>query len=143
MDRHKTLTDLRMKVAGIEFVIQRVPAEREGDKVYTSEATIERIWLLVAHELVKRGITDGAAFKFMRKAAKFTAARLAQDFDVSTTTISSWETGEMPVPRTAWGIVADEIAEQLGDHGSALERLHATRQPRRPQGVVALIASAL
>ena len=140
MDRREALTTVRMKVAGIEFHVHDVPAERVEDRTYTTGETTERICLLVAHELAKLGITDGIAFKFMRKAAKFTAVRLAEELDVSPTTVSNWETGETPVPRAVWGVIADEIAEQLGHHGTAISRMEAARHPRRPKGVVELTA---
>lgn len=138
MSAHEVLTTVRTKVAGIEFAVRDVPAEQVEDRTYTTGEVTERVWLLIAHELAKLGITDGIAFKFMRKSVKLTAVQLAEAFDVSPTTVSNWETGETTVPRAVWAVVANVIAEQLGHHDTAMSHLKAAQHPRRPKGVVEL-----
>jgi putative zinc finger/helix-turn-helix YgiT family protein len=56
---------------------------------------------LAAERLIARGIRSGVEFKFVRKLAGFQATEVAEMFGVRKETVSRWERGEVPIPRTA------------------------------------------
>lgn len=82
-------------VAGSEFVSE-LPGRRCAKcHVATVEgAAGARYELLVAAELVKRGLRGGDTFRFIRKALGMRAADLARVMNVAPETVSRWETAQ-------------------------------------------------
>ena len=60
-----------------------------------------RMEQIAARRIVARGIRTGSEFKFVRKRAGLQANEVADMFGVRKETVSRWERGEVPVPRTA------------------------------------------
>lgn len=56
---------------------------------------------IAARRIVARGIRTGSEFRFVRKRAGLQANEVADMFGVRKETVSRWERGEVPVPRTA------------------------------------------
>ncbi|HEY3545335.1 MAG TPA: type II TA system antitoxin MqsA family protein [Propionicimonas sp.] len=69
----------------------------------------------VAARVARGGSTDGAAFRFMRKALGLRAAEVAEALAVRAETVSRWETGKTPVDRAAFLALAAMVDEAI--HG--------------------------
>jgi DNA-binding transcriptional regulator YiaG len=91
---------------------------------------MEAFDLAVSRELGGRAVCTGEALRFMRSALGLRAADLARLLDVTPETMSHWETGKAPVPRSAFAVVAalvDDAAEGRTATRARLERLASSR----------------
>jgi transcriptional regulator with XRE-family HTH domain len=91
---------------------------------------------------VEHGASDGAAFKFMRKAIGMKATDLAALLGVAAETISRWETGQREVDRTALAALAGLVVDELEGHTKVISILRALQNPRKPPKSIRIGASA-
>ena len=77
-----------------------------NDDIYTIEQ-VERMEAEEAAAIVKRGIRSGQEFRCVRKVAGFRANEIATMFDVTPETVSRWESGKQPLPRTVLFTLAE------------------------------------
>ncbi len=124
---------LRLVVAGLPAVL--CGACGEG---FIAGADLSRAELLAAADVANRGLQDGGAFRFMRKAAGLRAAELADLLNVTEGTVSRWENDHAPVDRAAWATLAAVVTEKLAGESSTLDRLRASKAPRTVAGPVRL-----
>lgn len=124
-------------VAGVEFVAElpgrRCPAC--GHSTVSGPAAI-RFDLLVAAELVKRGLRSGESFKFMRKALGMKAAEIATAFNVAPETVSRWETGQREVDWPEFMLLGFLVDDKLAGRTTTLARLQALAEPAQEAKVV-------
>jgi putative zinc finger/helix-turn-helix YgiT family protein len=117
-------------VAGVEFASElpgrRCPAC--GYSTVNGPAAL-RFELLVAAELVTRGLRGGAAFKFMRKALGMKAAEIAQSFNVAPETISRWENDQREVDWPEFMLMGFLVDDKLAGRTTTLSRLKALAEP--------------
>jgi YgiT-type zinc finger domain-containing protein len=124
---------LRIVVTGIPAV--RCSACGEGT---LDLAELSRAELMAAAEVANRGLREGGAFRFMRKATGLRAAELADLLDVTEGTVSRWENDHAPVDRAAWAALAAVVTEKLAGESTTLDRLRASKDPRGGAGPVRL-----
>ena len=77
-----------------------------NDDIDTIEQ-VERMEAEGAAAIVKRGIRRGQEFRCVRKVAGFRANEIATMFDVTPETVSRWESGKQPLPRTVLFALAE------------------------------------
>jgi putative zinc finger/helix-turn-helix YgiT family protein len=87
-----------------------------------------RMEQIAAKRIVARGIRTGSEFKFVRKRAGLQANEVADMFGVRKETVSRWERGEVPVPRTA----AYTLGALFEHPKLTRQRLEAFEQPSLP-----------
>lgn len=124
-------------VAGVEFTAelpgQRCPAC--GYSTVHGPAAI-RFELLVAAELVKRGLRSGESFKFMRKALGMKATEIAAAFNVAPETVSRWETGQREVDWPEFMLLGFLVEDKLAGRTTTLDRLQSLAEPVQEPRVV-------
>ena len=121
---------LAVTVAGIEFATE-LPGRRCpscGYSTVNGPAAV-RFELLVAAELMKRGIRGGASFKFMRKALGMKATEIAQAFNVAPETISRWENDQREVDWPEFMLLGSLVDDKLAGRTTTLTRLKALAEP--------------
>jgi transcriptional regulator with XRE-family HTH domain len=89
-------------------------------------------------EAMARGLRDGHALEFVRKALGLRAAELAALLDVSAETVSRWENGHRAAERSVWNTLADLAADRLAGKTTTLERLRALAEPHLPKQPIRL-----
>jgi DNA-binding XRE family transcriptional regulator len=94
-----------------------------------------RFELLVAAELVKRGLRSGALFKFMRKALGMKATELAEAFHVAPETVSRWENGQREVDWPEFMLLGFLVDDKLAGRTTTLSRLKALAEPAQEDRV--------
>jgi putative zinc finger/helix-turn-helix YgiT family protein len=93
----------------------------------------------VTHALVAAGASDGAALRWLRRAAGLRATELAVLLDVRAETVSRWETETSPTPRTAVYALGTLALARVYGQTAPLERLRALATPLpTPEGPVVL-----
>jgi hypothetical protein len=99
------------------------------------EGRIE-LGLRAAGEFVRAGDFTGDAMKHMRRVLGLKAAEWARVIGVTPDTISRWETGKRPLPRSAAFVLGSLVMDQLEGRGNTLQYLKALRAPRKlPQHI--------
>lgn len=119
------------EVAGHRFVAG-LPARqcKACNEISYDAFVLERFDLHVANRLVESGVGTGSAFRFLRKALGFRALDLAELLDVSTETLSRWETEKRPVDRGALTVLAACVRDALAGRTETLDTMRALRTPR-------------
>ena len=129
-DLVRGVVPLAVTVASVEFASElpgrRCPAC--GYSTVNGPAAV-RFELLIAAELVARGLRGGAAFKFMRKALGMKAAELAQAFNVAPETISRWENDQREVDWPEFMLMGFLVDDKLAGRTTTLSRLKALAEP--------------
>lgn len=108
----------------------RVKAEidnRTGELVHPGREVMKASRAIV-RELATRGASDGAAFAYMRKAAKLSGKALAELLGVAPETVSRWEHDKEPINRAALAVVGQIALEAIEGRSTTLERLRAARE---------------
>lgn len=95
-----------------------------------------RFELLVAAELVKRGLRSGESFKFMRKALGMKATEVAAAFNVAAETVSRWETGQRDVDWPEFMLLGFLVDDELVGRTTTLDRLQSLAEPTQESRVV-------
>jgi len=108
---------------------------------FMSGSDLGRAELLAAAEAMTRGLRDGGAFKFVRKALGLRAADLGDLLGVSAETVSRWENSHRAAERSVWNTLADLVSDKLHGTRTTLDRLTAPR-PRIPKQPVRLRLAA-
>jgi putative zinc finger/helix-turn-helix YgiT family protein len=125
---------LAVTVAGVEFTTElpgrRCPAC--GYSTANGPAAL-RFELLVAAELVKRGLRSGASFKFMRKALGMKAIEVAEAFNVAPETISRWENDQRAIDWPEFMLLGFLIDDKLAGRTTTLSRLKALGEPAQEE----------
>ena len=98
---------------------------------YLEARTLARFEQRIAVSLARAGETRGEVFKLARKAVGLRAADLGELLGVAPETISRWETGERPVDRGAFALLADMAQDALEGRPATLEMLRAMKSPKR------------
>lgn len=117
-------------VAGVEFAAE-LPGRRCptcGYSTVNGPAAVH-FELLVAAELVKRGLRSGESFKFMRKALGMKATEIAAAFNVAPETVSRWETGQREVDWPEFMLLGFLVDDKLAGRTTTLTRLQALAEP--------------
>lgn len=129
---------LAVTVAGVEFATE-LPGRRCPTCGYSTVhgPAAVRFELLVAAELVKRGLRGGASFKFMRKALGMKATEIAQAFNVAPETISRWENDQREVDWPEFMLLGFLVDDKLAGCTTTLSRLQALADPA-PEGRVTI-----
>jgi len=129
-DLVKGSVPLTITVAGVEFASE-LPGRRCPACGYSTVdgAAAVRFELLVAEELVKRGLRGGASFKFMRKALGMKAIEIAKAFNVAPETVSRWENGQREVDWPEFMLLGFLIDDKLAGRTTTLSRLQALAEP--------------
>jgi putative zinc finger/helix-turn-helix YgiT family protein len=130
-----------LQVGGHRFIAS-LPARvcSSCGETYLEAKTLGRFELRVAVSLAEAGETKGEVFKFIRKAVGLRAADLGDLLGVAPETISRWETGERPVDRGAFALVADMAHEALEGQARTLDMLRSIKTPKRLARTVRLVA---
>ncbi len=134
-----------------ETVVVRVPAAAGGLEIlvsgvsaakcaacgvsYLSGPDLERADLVAAAEAMRRGVREGPALRFARKALGLRATELADLLDVSAETVSRWENGHRLAERSVWNTLAGLVGDALEGSTATCDRLRAfagSQTPRRP-----------
>lgn len=97
-------------IMGVEVRARGQRCSSCGETVFTG-LEIDRQNAEVARGIVARGIRTGEEFKWVRKAAGYRAADIAELLDVRPETISRWERGEAAIPRAAVYTVSQLLVE--------------------------------
>ncbi len=124
-------SELRSVVGPREFVAT-VPAAR---CTACGEAVIEGSTLRAfedarAHALATEGASDGAALRWLRKAAALSGAELARLLGVAPETVSRWENGVQSPDRATAAVIADLALDALDGSTRTRKRLEAlAREP--------------
>jgi YgiT-type zinc finger domain-containing protein len=139
MEEKHTIT-VQLRGGPVALVVSGVPAMKCGKcgEGFFELADLSRADLLAAAELANRGIQEGAAFRFMRKAAGLRGADVAALLNVREATISRWENDHDPVDLAAWAALAAIVSEKLAGQTTTIDRLRASRAPREATGPVRL-----
>ena len=121
-------------VAGIEFVAD-ISTKVVGGVEAVSTKNAHRFEVEIGQRLIERGIVNGEAFAFIRKAAKLRATELASMLDVDARTIGRFDAVDSEIPRPVWVVLAGLFAERIGGkhHVSVVAALDAAASPRRPR----------
>ena len=119
-----------IKVAGSEFVSE-LPGRRctKGLVATVEGAAGARYELLVAAELVKRGLRGGDTFRFIRKALGMRAADLARVMNVAAETVSRWETAQREVDWPEFLLLGALVDDKLAGRTTVLSRAEALASP--------------
>lgn len=131
--------DESIKVDGHVFAAQ-LQAQRCtqcGETFVTADA-MGLFELAVAAHLAAAGASSHEAFRFMRKALGLKGTELAALLDVTPETMSRWEGGKVPVPRSPAALLAAMVEDAA--HGRTTMRDHLSRmqQPARLDDTVRL-----
>lgn len=124
----------------ISVVVAGIPGVKCGacGEAFFQGADLERADLLAAAEVADRGLREGAAVRFMRKALGLRGEDLAGLLDVTEGTVSRWENDHAPADRAAWATLAAMVSEKLAGQSTTLDRLRTSREPREAHGPVRL-----
>jgi len=125
------LRDETRNFADATIIVTDVPwnvCPKCGEGTITSRA-LGDMEMTVARALVEESVVAGDTFRFLRKAMGIKAKDVAAMFDVTPVTISRWETGEAPVDRAAWLVLAELVGKPAPERAAAIVRL----QERRPR----------
>jgi putative zinc finger/helix-turn-helix YgiT family protein len=95
-------------IMGVEIQARGQRCESCGERLFTG-LEVDRQFDEVARAIVARGLRTGAELRWVRKAAGFRAADVAELLDVRPETISRWERGEADMPRAAVFVVSQAI----------------------------------
>lgn len=118
-------------VAGTEFASD-LPGQRCpgcGSSTVEGAAGV-RFELLVAAELVTRGLRSGESFKFIRKALGMKAAELARIMNVAPETVSRWETAQRDVDWPEFMLLGFLVDDKLAGRSTVLARAQALAEPQ-------------
>ncbi len=139
VEEKHTIT-VQLRGGPLDLVVSGVPALKCGKcgEGFLELADLSRADLLAAAELANRGIQEGAAFRFMRKAVGLRGADVASLLGVRDATISRWENEHDPVDRAAWAALAAIVSEKLAGQATTMDRLRASKEPREATGPVYL-----
>ena len=123
----------KQRVAGRTFLVDGTVLRCQacGFELLTGDE-VDRQWLAIAGALASEGPVKGAAFKHMRKAAALTAVELAELLNVTTKTISRWETDEVDIDRAAWTTLGGIVLERIEGGSATLARLRALAAGTKP-----------
>src|SRR5581483_1065324 len=99
---------------------------------YIPGPALEAFENAVTRALVDAGASDGAALRWLRKAAGLSAAALGTLLDVRAETISRWENDATPAPRAAVYALGTLAVAALHGQTSPLARLRALAEPTPP-----------
>jgi hypothetical protein len=126
-----TLDD-EMEVCGHTFTAQ-VPAERceACGQVAIQGHDVKLFELRVAIELAKAGLRAAESFRFLRTAAGFEAAGLAELLDVPVEFVGYWERGEWPVDPRAHAVLCSLVLGKYEQKPASLDCLAVLRAPRK------------
>jgi DNA-binding transcriptional regulator YiaG len=129
-NQHKVTVQLRS--GPLSIIVTGIPAMkcRACGEGFSGIIDLVRADLAAAVELANRGLKDGGAFRFLRKALGVSGEKLAQLLDVTEWTISRWENGHAPVDRSAWAALAAMVSEKLAGQTTTLDRLRASIAPK-------------
>lgn len=127
----------QVEVAGHKFT-GKVAGRKcaECGELLLDGPALERFELLAAAKLAEAGEANGAAFKFMRKAAGLRGVDLAALLDVAGETVSRWETGALPVERRALALLGAIVTDAAAGSTATLDRLRALQSPAKLPKVV-------
>lgn len=131
---------VQLRAGPLRIVVTGVPALECGScgEAFLEGADLESADLLAAAELANRGIQEGAAFRFMRKAVGLRGVDVANLLNVREATVSRWENDHDPVDLAAWAALAAIVSEKLAGQTTTMDRLRASRAPREATGPVRL-----
>jgi putative zinc finger/helix-turn-helix YgiT family protein len=127
---------LSIVMAGTELVSE-VPGRRCSKCKFStvSGEAGARFELLVAAELVKRGLRSGASFKFLRKTLGMKATELARVMNVAAETVSRWETGQREVDWPEFLLLGCLVDDKLAGRTTVLARAAALAAPREERRI--------
>jgi YgiT-type zinc finger domain-containing protein len=139
VEEKHTIT-IQLHSGSLALVVSGVPAVKCGKcgEGFFDLADLSRADLLAATELANRGIQEGAAFRFMRKAAGLRGADIAELLNVREATVSRWENDHDPVDRAAWAALAAIVSEKAAGQTTTIDRLRASKAPRDVTGPLRL-----
>lgn len=109
----KTIT---RKIGNRTFVVD-VPVNEVDDDVCVTSNDLKRAELSIAAAVATMGPVSGDSFKFMRMALGMRRVALSAELGVMNETICRWETGVIPVVRTAWIVLAYKVLHDVTSNG--------------------------
>jgi putative zinc finger/helix-turn-helix YgiT family protein len=112
---------------GPRVFVAALPALVCGDcneAIFTS-ATVEAFERARARALASEGASDGAALRWVRKAAGLTGVELARLLGVAPETVSRWEHDVQPPDRAAVALIGALALEAMDGHSETRTRLDA------------------
>ena len=98
-------------------------------EIYFDGTELQSIELEAAGFIAREGPSNGATFRFMRKAIGLRAIDLAELLDVASETLSRWENAQRPVDRASWITLSDMVLDRIEGRTITLDRLNALRKP--------------
>jgi DNA-binding transcriptional regulator YiaG len=138
----KLLPD-ELEVAGVVFTadLPSTVCENCGAATISAEV-VGHFELVIAHQLGKLGLREGAAFRFMRKALGKRAIDLAADLETTGETISRWENNKAEVDGRAFLLLAAMVQDRLRGENSTQERIRALHERAQKPARMPLSLSA-
>lgn len=113
-------TFVKRTVCGILFTVTGIPSVKRKEGLTFTMSDLLRVEQTIAVRLAILGIATGESFKYMRKTVGMRANEIAGLIGIRAETISRWESGGLPVNRSAWCWLAVLVAENSGFRMSAL-----------------------
>jgi DNA-binding XRE family transcriptional regulator len=130
-------------VAGRTFsrMVPVLRCEKCGE-TYFRGPELQAVELEAAGVIAREGPSDGATFKFMRKALGLRAVELAELLNVAPETLSRWEHAQRPVDRASWIALSAMVLDKLEGRTATLDRLRALLKPGPLPKLVHLVPRA-
>ena len=124
------VVDESIKVDGHVFAAQ-LPAQRctKCGETFMKAEAIGLFELAIASHLAAAGAGSHEAFRFMRKTLGVKAAELAILLDVSAETVSRWESGKVPVPRSSTALLASMVEDATLGRTTTRDHLQRLQKP--------------
>lgn len=123
---------ISQRIAGIVFTVE-IPVLGSAEGPTYLAGDLHRFELTIAAQLAQRGIATGESFRFMRKTLGLTIQDIVGLLAVAATTVKHWETGEQPVPRAAFAVLAAMVADELRGSDTTRRHLAALAAPCPPE----------
>lgn len=126
------LIDTKREVAGHTFVIPRWGRTCSICKeVFFDDEEVTKIDFVIARKLIDAGISNGKAFKFVRKSAGLRAASLAELLSVTIDTIFRWETTKVKIPLASRVLLGMILVDRIRGYSITIDTLRAFNNPIR------------
>ena len=90
---------------------------------------VERVEQAVARVLVEKHVVAGDTFRFLFAVMGFKAKDVADLLDVTPVTISRWVSGDRPVDRAAWLLLAELFKKAPPERAAAMVDLRTRPKP--------------
>lgn len=122
--------DYPVTIDGVTVTLRGVPmVDRENGPSFR-QGDGHKVSHMVALGLIRAGATSpGAFFRTRYALGMMKPGDAAELLGVDTATVETWESGQTPVDRNAFAVLAATLRERVGDPMTVGEHLAAMRNP--------------